>query len=215
MAVDLFRRREPFLWLTGIVGLIVILGYWFNVPIIQTLYTEVTVMGKILFFFYLVLGLLTQYRHHLLVINERRMEPPPNWMWSVYFLVIMTLTVVVAGGLGVDHPLTDWIITYPQRGVSLGTSALYGPFLFLAILRSVNLRNWTIGVMIGVMVLIWMFQAPLWNMLLPWTFPLGEWISTVPSAGASRGYDLSVAIASVVVCVRILTGRESGYLGRE
>ena len=215
MAIDLFRRREPFLWLTGIVGLIVILGYWFKVPIIQTLYSEVTVMGKILFFFYLVLGLLTQYRHHLLVINERRMAPPPNWYWSVYFLVVMTLTVVIAGGLGVGSGPAKWIINFPQRGVSLGTSALYGPFLFVALLRSLNFRNSTIGIMIVTMVLVMLGQGPIFNMLLPWTYPLGEWITTVPTAAASRGYDMCVAIASIVVCVRILTGRESGYLGRE
>jgi hypothetical protein len=214
MASRIFRRREPFLLLTGIVGLFVILGYFITSPPIRAIYEQIQIMANTFFFFYLCLGLLTSYRHHVIYI-QKRITTPPSWPWSIYFLVVMTATVIAAGVFGVGSVAAKWIIDYPQRGIALGSGALFAPFMYRALYKSVNIRNTGLGIMLLIIMVLLMKQAPLWNIIAPWSFPLGDWISTVPAAAAERGFDLAVAIASLVLCSRILSGLETGYLGKD
>ncbi len=51
-------------------------------------------------------------------------------------------------------------------------------------------------------------QIPLFTYIFPALLPIGEWIMLVPNVGGGRGAVIAVGLASIVVGLRTLAGRE-------
>jgi hypothetical protein len=160
-------------------------------------------------FFALTLGAINQYAIHLPKIQEQK----EGWAWSAFYLAELSIFIIIMVGIGSQSPLAIWITNYVRTPLRLGSSALYGPFVYRAILRSVHMKSRPVTLMIFIMVIVWMGYAPIFYSNIPGLYELGDWINSTLSSGPSHGYNLIISIVTVVTCVRVIIGREKGYLG--
>ena len=196
--------------MTAAFGVAAMLAFWFPLGPLEWISTEVVKSTTVITFFALLLGAVSQYLIHLPRIQQKTGE----WKWSALFLAELTLFISVVLLSGMTSGTTQWIIDWLQTPLALGASAMYGPFVYRAILRSVHVRSKSVGVMILIMVIVWVGYAPIFYTNIPGLYELGDYVNSQLAAGTAHGFTFVVSIVSVVTCIRVLMGRDKGYLGR-
>jgi hypothetical protein len=58
-----------------------------------------------------------------------------------------------------------------------------------------------------------MLYAPIFEIILPQTATVANWILDVPNMGASRGVIIGVALGTIAIAIRVLLGYERAYTG--
>jgi len=208
---NFFQDRRPFVYLTMVFGVATTLSFFIPFGPLEY-FSGLAVEGTaVVTFFALLLGAISQYTIHLPVISEKK----KNWGWSAFYLIELSLMIGIAVFLGATHPTTVWLTTWIRTPLSLGASAMYGPFVYRAILRSVHVKSRAVAIMITTMVIVWVGYAPIFYTNIPGLYELGDWVNTVLSSGASHGFNLIISIVTVTTCIRVIIGREKGYLGSE
>lgn len=205
-----FIRREPWLYLTTIVGVASIVSFWFPFAPLPSLYTEIMRMSSVISFFMLCLGALTQYMIHIPTITQQK----KGWGMSAFFLGELTLFIVLVISTGSGQPISNWLVLYLRTPLSLGAGALQAPFVYRALLRSVNVKSISVTIMVAIIILTMAGGAPiLYSNFMP-LYNLADFISTRLVSGPSAAFSLIIALVSGGTCLRMLLGQERGYLGK-
>jgi hypothetical protein len=210
-AIDrFFRKREPWMYLTTVIGVATIVSFWFPSPQTNAITNEMTKMTSVISFFMLTLGALSQYLVHVPAIYNKKQ----GWLWDLFFIGELTifLLAVIAGG--VAGPLDKWINTYLRTPLGLGLACLFAPYIYRALLRSFTAKSIPVLIMIVITLVVWLGQAPLFYSNIPGLYGLGNFVQTGLSAGGGGVYQLTIGLVSAITCIRTLLGREKGYLGR-
>jgi hypothetical protein len=58
-------------------------------------------------------------------------------------------------------------------------------------------------------------DTPIFVSAMPWLLPVGDWLRAVLYTGAQRGLLISISIATIVLALRALLGREKGIIDLE
>jgi hypothetical protein len=158
---------------------------------------------------------------NLLLVHLRKIQAGnKGWVYSI-FLVIAVVMVPLLGRAEVFIPsisettvepgsLTGMMfsgILFPAQAALGGLVAI---FLIYAAMRLLRTRPtpWTVGFLVVVLVVLvgWLPLS-----LTRQVGALREWLITVPAAAGARGIVIGVALATVVVGVRVLMGIERPY----
>lgn len=206
----IFQSRTPWVYLTALFGIAAIMFYWFPFEPFKGINSEVMAMTAVVSFFMFALGAISQYLMHLPVISQKKQ----GWQWSAFFLGELTLFLLIVIGTGTKSDFTTWIVNYLRTPIALGVSTLYGPFIYRAVLKSVHAKNISVAVMLLVMLLVWMGYAPIFYSNIPGLYELGDFLQNRLASGSAHAFELIIALVSAITCIRLLLGREKGYLGR-
>lgn len=186
------------------VGLIVLLDYFFDHPLLNVLGFAFREWAIVLTAFALLLGLFNLLFVHVLRIT-RRNEPG-----TFYSLVVVGTAIIVALlGLATDipSPEMDWVFNHLYLPLQSAFFALTAFFVATAAYRALRARNLETTLMLLAAIIVLLGQVP----LLPELESAREWLLRVPSQAGVRGILLGVALGAIATAVRLLVGVDRPY----
>jgi hypothetical protein len=197
------------------VGLLVLLGYLVPDPILFSIRLALTDWAVILAGLAVLTGLL-----NLLLVHSRRIQTGDRgWVYSIFTLLaaLFTLVVGVLESYGSGSPSLyreGSVIDVLFRGVAVPSlAALASLVMFFLVVAAVRmLRNrpngWSVVFLIAAVITLagWI---PL-SYIMP-VNSFRQWLLGVPAAAGARGILLGVALGTVIIGIRVLTGVERPY----
>ena len=206
----LYKKYIP-MGITAITGLIVILDYYIKVPVINNASKAVTSWGSHLAYFATLLALLTILRQ-----SQRKIaRQEKDWYFYVYLLVILASMV----GLGLVFTTSDsrytWMYDNFYRPVGSTMMALMGFYFMSATYRAFRVRSVPVLFAMIACIVILISVAPAGPVWFPGIRNVSIWIEDYFSQAGIRAFTMAGAIGSLGVGIRVLTGRETGYFGKE
>ena len=198
------------------VGLITLLGYFVNVPVLLALRLQFVAWASILAAVAVVVGALNLLGVHLKKISEQS----GGWPYSI-FLILSLLGVIVASAaapfLGLGHGPTNTLnalaFKYIVSAVGTAISGLLVFFLVFAGYRLLRRRPSVTSITFIVVALISIVgMAP----QLPEIPDVGLralwiWIAQVPAVAGARGVLLGVALGIIATGLRVLLAVDRPY----
>jgi hypothetical protein len=189
-----------------LVGLVVLLDYFLENPVLDALGSFLLEGAIILAAFALLLGL-----WNLLLVHERKVRRRERgWPASVVIL-LSTLGGLAVGLAGWGSGALDWFYRYVLFPLEASTGALLA---FVVV--SAAVRLWRLGSLEGTVMLV-VGAIVLAGTLLPQggalgvLTPLREWIVSVPALAAVRGILLGVALGIMATGLRVLLWMDRPY----
>lgn len=192
------------------IGLIVLLGYFVDIPLLTTLQTVFLRWGAILASVALVIGVFNLFGVHFRKINTGQ----KGSVYSLILILALVATVLVSGLLGPTSDWSMWIFNNIQIPVESSLMAVLAVVLAFASARLLGRRfN-----MFSMIFLITVFLVLIGNVslrILDLSI-LGEvrsWIERVPATAGVRGILLGVALGTIATGFRLLLGADRPYGG--
>ncbi len=191
------------------VATIVLIDYWFKIPVINNTAKDFTTWVSVIANVALGLGAVNLVMVHSRHVQLKRME----WGNSLVLLVLMIYVAV----LGITKTSNDatyrWI--YDNVNVPLG-STLFATAAFQiasASYRTFRARNVEAGLLLITGIFVMLGKVPLGEMIGPWVPKFAQWIMDVWNTAAQRGIMICTAIGLIIISVRVITGLERGHFG--
>jgi hypothetical protein len=197
------------------VGLVVLLGYFFNleplVRIRQILLNWAVILAAVA----LLVGVT-----NLLSVHWKKVAAgkTPAYYFSLVLIVSLILTIAVVGYFGPTAPASMWIFNYIQVPIESSLFAILTVTLVVAIVGLMRRRQNSFSIIFLATVLIVLLgTAPILGVGIPGLYgPLGlrSWIARIPAVAGSRGILLGVALGTIATGLRVLMGADRPYGGQ-
>jgi hypothetical protein len=186
------------------VGLVVLLDFFFTLPLLDFIGIEFREWTIILTGFAVLLGLANLLQVHLSRIFRRS---EPNTGYSV--IVLLTAATVFLIGLlfGLPSAQMDWLFNNMYVPLQSAFFALVAFFLATAAYRALRARSIETTLMLVAALIVFLGQTPLLSGLTQ----LKEWILNVPSTAGARGILLGVALGTIATGLRLIVGLDRPY----
>ncbi len=206
------RRSLP-LVITFVVGMLVIVDYYFKVPQFNKFVSDAMVFVLVVASFSVIVGTVTSTRLHVRNVLKKR----EGWYNSIVLLValygMIMLGFVLSEGKFTAHPIYSywWTNIYvPLDGTIFSLLAFY---IASAAYRAFRVRTREATILLVSAVIVMLGRAPVGQAVWPDIGPITSWIMSVPNTAGMRGITIGVALGSLSMGIRVLLGRERGYLG--
>jgi hypothetical protein len=186
------------------VGLIILLDYFFTLPLLDALGVAFKEWTIILTAFAMLVGLGNLVIVHALRI-VRRNESGTGY--SVIVLATSALVFVVGLIFGIANGPMVWLfdnVYLPLHGAFFALAAF---FLATAAYRALRARNIETTLMLLAALVVFLGQTPLVSGLAG----AKEWILSVPSEAGVRGILLGVALGTIATGLRLILGMDRPY----
>jgi hypothetical protein len=204
--------------ITGVAGMVVLIDFGSNVPLLTALAFLLVDWAAILTALALLVGLLSLTGSHLRRVSRRESD----WGYSLVLLLSM-LAVILVGVVGIpgvtvlpqnlaEEPIRRFfrLVYEPLAGSLL---ALLAFFSLSAVLRALRRRSPEALVIVIVATLVLISQVPP-IALLPLVGDGVRWLNDVLVMAGARGLLIGAAIGAMVAGVRVLLGFDLPYLDR-
>jgi hypothetical protein len=222
--MSFYKRKEIPILLTAFIALVMIFSTFFRVPAATDLANTLQTWVLVIVNFTVILGIVMISRMHKARI-EKRKPGDLNWLFSVW-LIALVVFYFLLGVYGIEstrsssptrNPVFLWI--YNNCNVALD-SAMYSLLAFYiasAAFRAFKARTKEAAVLLVSAAVIMLYNAPagsvIFGPLAPQFNAFSEWILNVPNMAGFRGIIIGAAVGAISLGIRVLTGRERGYLG--
>ena len=218
----LIKRTIPTI-ITFLVGLIMILEWFFTEPLIKSTATGIRSHAIVILSFMMGFAalklLLTRVKDSQKILKSmnRKEEQDNN---NIYNLLLNAWSILILGlfiGIGLlTGPSSDsylWLNTYILRPTTATNFAIIIWFLIPAIYRFVRAdsKEGTLLVLATLLGLVANTPAILYG--IPQISPITRWIQNVVTTSAYRGIAIGAGIGALGLGVRVLLGSERGHLG--
>jgi hypothetical protein len=194
--------------ITIAVGLVVLLGYFVDLPILITVREIFVRWAVILTSVTLLVGVANLFTVHW----RRAANAQPGGFYSVILLLAFAISLVVFLIFGPTGFWSMWIFNSIQVPAESSLMALLAVVLAYAgarlLNRQINLFS-LIFLLTSLTVLLGMATIPFVNE--PLLADLRAWITQVPAVAGSRGILLGVALGTIATGLRILIGSDRPY----
>jgi len=208
--MSILRRKEFFIALIVIISIFIYVPYFFEVPQfmsdMEIWLTETTV---VIIAFSVWVGLYTSTRRELVKIQRKGR----GWYYSGIILGlawVMVLSGLVLGKEATIYKFLQWAFIIP------GDSTIYAILVFYltsAGARAFRLKSLESTLLTFGAVFVLLKQAPLGELLVPWAGPVAIYIQDTLAMAATRVFNVSLAIGSVVLAIRLMAGQEMALIG--
>jgi len=208
--MSILRRKEFFIVLIVIISIFIYVPYFFEVPQfmsnIEIWLTETTV---VIIAFSVWVGLYTSTRRELVKIQRQGR----GWYYSGIILGlawVMVLSGLVLGKQSTIYNFLQWAFVIP------GDSTIYAILVFYltsAGARAFRLKSLESTLLTFGAVFVLLKQAPLGELLAPWAGPVAIYIQDTLAMAATRVFNVSLALGSVVLAIRLIAGKEMALIG--
>jgi hypothetical protein len=224
IVVSFYKRKELPILLTSFIAVVMIVSTYFRIKPVQdassTLQTWMTVVVN----FAAILGTVMILRQHKIRIEKRK--PGDNsWMFSVW-LIGLLLFYLVLGIYGVESsnsatPTRDptflWIYNNAQVSLDSAMYSILAFYIASASFRAFKARTKEAAVLLVTAGAMMLYNAPagaaVFGPLAPQFNAFGEWLLNVPNMAGFRGILIGAAVGAIALGIRVMIGRERGYLG--
>lgn len=206
------RRSLP-LVITFIAGLLVIGDYYLKVPDYNKLVSNWMSFVNVASSFAVIIGYVTLTRIHA----RRLIQHKAGWynslalIFAMYGLLIWGL-FLAGGKFTADPTYTYWFnnLYVPLDSTIFSMLAFY---ITSAAYRAFRVRSAEATVLLVSAVVVMLGRAPVGPAIWPDIGPITSWIMAVPNTAGMRGITIGVALGVLSMGIRVLLGRERGYLG--
>jgi hypothetical protein len=197
--------------LTALIGLLLIVTYFFQLPSsIVDVANFIPRFSVVIVAVAVGVGAITLLKYHVSLIRKRE---PGRWVYSIVMLVSLLLFVIVGLGTSVNSPAFSWIYNALLVPCAATTYAMWCFFIASACFRTLRARDKQAAVLLVSAILVMLSNAALGELL--WVnFPMiGSWIQTVPMMAVFRALTIGIGLGMILQGIRVLLGREKGYIG--
>jgi len=205
-----FRRQIP-LAITFVVGVYMILEYFVSLPMpMRDWGRYITNFGVVVLAFALGVGAIVTLTTHYRRIQRRTAG---EWQYSIVLIATFVLFLTIGLALTTKHPGWDWLYQSVMLPLYATTYSMWVFYMASGAYRSFRARSLEAAVLLTSGCIVMLGNVPIGEMM--WDmFPLiRDWIMAVPNMGANRGIIMGAALGAIILGLRVLIGRETGYLG--
>jgi hypothetical protein len=203
---SLLKSRELPIIVLSIFSLITILDYYVKVPALQSLAEGTNQFAYIISIVTLGVGAISLFELHLKKINAREAD----WPFSVWTLLMIVVTFVMGIALGLESSTYSyWFNTFygPARAAVAGMIVF---FAYAVAFRGFRARNLESTLLIIVLILALLRDAPIGAVIWPGFPTIGYWLKDVITSSALRAVVIGTGIGGVAAGIRAMLGRERG-----
>ena len=200
------RRREIPLIIFAVTFLISLLQYYLAVPFLSEVNTEMTNWVLIMSTFALGTGLIALCIYHGKIIMQKK----SGYFVSIILFISMLMLFI---SYYAAPSFADYLYNEIYTPLSIAIICFTAFYNYTAIYRAFRVRNIDAAVFAFAAVFLMMLYAPIFEIILPQTATVANWILDVPNMGASRGVIIGVALGTIAIAIRVLLGYERAYTG--
>ncbi len=203
-----FVRRELPLILIFICGVLVIVPFFFPQPTLDAVKAELGNWAVIIRNVTIFLGLIYMSFSQWRTLQRDRSLSGYITFISPYVALVLFIGTAVAFPGYINSSQYQWLYQNIYRSQVAMYVSLPLFYCYSAAYRAFTVRSIeAFALMLGGM-LYTLRQIPLFVYIFPALLPIGEWVMLVPNVGGGRGAVIAVGLASIVVGLRTLAGRE-------
>ncbi len=192
------------------IGLVVLLGYFIELPLLTTIQTVFLRWGAILTSVALMVGVVNLFSVHLRKINSGQ----KGGLYSLILIVALVATILVSGFLGPTSDWSMWIFNHIQLPVESSLMAVLAVVLAFAGARLLGRRfNMFSIIFLSTVFLVLIGNVSLSILDLSIFGEVRSWIERVPATAGVRGILLGVALGTIATGFRLLLGADRPYGG--
>ncbi len=202
-------KRELPLLATGLVGLLLLVDYFFEISTVKAAAAEVQNWGLIIAAFALAVAAVNLVRIHAARIAKGKLDS----INSAILLGALLVTAISGIFFGTTSAAFDFMFQALMTPLAAAFFAMTAFHLASASYRAFRMKNAEAAVLLIAGILVMLGAAPIGEAI--WSgFPVvGDWITGVVNSAGSRGILISTAVGSIGVSLRILTGIEQSHFG--
>ena len=210
---SIIKRKEIPLLITGFCGFAMVLSYFINFDPLN--YVAGTINGWITVLSGIVVGLGVI---GLIIVHGNRIQKrtPGQWPFSLWLIIIMFVTMAAGWWAqvpwGLENQYWQLIYLYVQTPIQTTIFSLFGFYVISAAFHALRVKNLESLLFLITGTIIFFWAAPIGSAIWPGFATLGDWLMAAPTAGVFRGILLGASLGIVAFGLRLLIGRERGYL---
>ncbi len=217
-----YKRKEGPLIVTLIVALFVIFEWYFGAGALIPEATEAS--GQIQLFvafilaFVIGVGLLNVLRIHWHRI-QRRKPGDYSWIYSSWIFIVIILFIITGvflggySGLRTAEPSYVWMFDYVYMSLGGTMYSILAFFIASGAYRAFRARTAEAALLLIAGTLVMLGNAPIGGVIWSGFIDINTWIQRIPMMAGIRGILIGAGLGAIAMGIRILTGRERGYLG--
>lgn len=202
-------KREVPVLLAGVMGLIMVLDYFFKIPALNTTAVELQNWVIIVAAFALALAAINLGISHTRVIAGKK----PGAAHSAMLLITMIFTTVAGIFFGMDSGGFKFVfdgIIVPAASAFYAMAAFH---VASAAYRAFRAHNAYAAALLITGLALMIAKAPIGEYWFPWMPRITNWVMSIVNLAGMRGIMISSAIGVVCVSARILLGIDRSHLG--
>jgi hypothetical protein len=208
------RLRLSLVWVAVVigVGLIVLLGFFVDQPVILGIRRILISWAVLLSAAALVLGL-----YNLLSVHWRKVSlQERGWPYSALLVLCFLVTLTLGVLFGPDYPVILMLFRYIQVPVEASLMALLAISLTVAGFRLVARRRDLLSLIFAIVAFVVLLGTGPWlvgggGAAYELVRDLRNWFAQVWAAGGARGVLLGVALGATLTGLRVLLGSDRPY----
>ena len=201
-------RRDIPLFITGILGGIVLLEYYVQIPPLSSGVTTIVEWSTAIFAIAPLLGLVKFLQQHYKHIRNKE---PRVWYHSIWLIIIALFTFFLGATQGTTDRLFEWIYWNLMAQIYISTVVLQSLFSISAAYRAFRTRTYEATIMLLAALIVTITYTPIVTYYFPGISAWGDWLVKVPNLGATRGIYIGAAVGAVAIGFRILLGKEKAF----
>jgi hypothetical protein len=202
------------LWviIAAVVGLIVLFGYFFSIPLIMEFRQLLMQWAVLLAAAAIFMGLINLFIVHWNKVNDQT----AGWAYSAILIFFLMVSLALGLIFGPDFEVMFLLFNYIQLPVEAALMALLAISLVVAGFRMVSRRRDAYSILFVLTAVIVLLGNSPWLIgsesgIARLIGNVRAWVAQVWSTGGARGILLGVAIGAVATGLRVLMGTERPY----
>ncbi|MBA7690843.1 hypothetical protein ES703_99375 [subsurface metagenome] len=205
----IYKRSIP-LGIASFLCLFLFVSFFIENPVLSAIETRLLGWGIIVIAISLMVGLVNILKHHIVHVSK---QTPGQWLYSLTLIISVVVFLLVAVFFGTMHEYTQTLYLGIPRALSSAMHSLNLFYISWAAYRTFRFRTVDSSVLMCVAVLTMISMVPIGRVV--WSgFPvIGDFLSLVVNKAGARAIAIGVGLGIVVQGIRLIRGRERGFLG--
>jgi len=203
--------RDIAIMITFVLGFFIIFEYFVKWPEVNTMASNITQACTVIAGLATIVGVGNLTRIHIRNLTRRG----PNYLHSIVLLCAIWIPLVI--GIMYTRKTPSYVYLYNNvyGPISNAFFAVLAFYILSGAYRAFRARTFDSFILMLAAILVFLGNAPVTGNLWAGFDPLGSWILNVPNTAGYRGVIIGTAIGQTVLAVRVLLGRELGYLAQK
>jgi hypothetical protein len=203
---SLIRKEIP-VFLTGLIGAIMLADYYFPFVPVQIAAAELQKWVVIISAFAIFTS-----TFRLLLFHGKKIIKLESGQWyiSAWMIGIFSLMLFVGVIYSTRDPIYVWLFNNVYYTLSASTNSLMGFFIAAAAYRAFKVKSFEAGILLVTAIIVAFTNVPIGVMIYKDWSLVGTWIRSVVNTAGFRGILIGSAVGSVILGIRRLVGRGGG-----
>ena len=208
---NILRNKMTYQVMLLFFSVVIIGSYYIVTPETQAITNELMKWGSIVTAILGLYGGISALRYHgLRAFKDKNNEEK---IWNTYAVILIATVTIIGIGLGRGSGYYQWVNVNILTTIDSTMYTIIGFMLVEATLRGLRVRTIPAAVMVVCVVIMLLFQTPIFINIFPWIDPIGQLLQNTIASAVARALTIGVGIAAFYLGLRVLAGREIGWLG--